>query len=62
MALAILATLVIGLLATAAFAALAVGTLNLISVAFAIFAPKRWACVAKARESSTPLTSSGKPG
>jgi hopanoid biosynthesis associated RND transporter like protein HpnN len=36
MALAILATLVIGLLATAAFAALAVGTLNLISVAFAI--------------------------
>jgi hopanoid biosynthesis associated RND transporter like protein HpnN len=36
MALAILATLVIGLLGTAAFAALAVGTLNLISVAFAI--------------------------
>jgi hopanoid biosynthesis associated RND transporter like protein HpnN len=36
MALAILFTLVIGLLATAAFAALAVHTLNLISVAFAI--------------------------
>jgi hopanoid biosynthesis associated RND transporter like protein HpnN len=36
MALAILATLVIGLLATAAFAAVAVHTLNLISVAFAI--------------------------
>ena len=36
MAFAILLTLVIGLLATAAFAALAVGTLNLISVAFAI--------------------------
>jgi hopanoid biosynthesis associated RND transporter like protein HpnN len=36
MALAILLTLVIGLLGTAAFAALAVGTLNLISVAFAI--------------------------
>ena len=36
MAVAILATLIIGLLGTAAFAALAVGTLNLISVAFAI--------------------------
>ncbi len=36
MALAIMATLVVGLLGTAAFAALAVGTLNLISVAFAI--------------------------
>jgi len=36
MSLAILLTLVIGLLGTAAFAALAVGTLNLISVAFAI--------------------------
>jgi hopanoid biosynthesis associated RND transporter like protein HpnN len=36
MALAILATLIVGLLGTAAFAALAVGTLNLISVAFAI--------------------------
>ena len=36
MALSILLTLVIGLMATAAFAALAVGTLNLISVAFAI--------------------------
>jgi hopanoid biosynthesis associated RND transporter like protein HpnN len=36
LALAILVTLAVGLLATAAFAAVAVGTLNLISVAFAI--------------------------
>jgi len=36
MSVAILVTLVVGLLGTAAFAALAVGTLNLISVAFAI--------------------------
>jgi hopanoid biosynthesis associated RND transporter like protein HpnN len=36
MALAILVTLAVGLLGTAAFAAIAVGTLNLISIAFAI--------------------------